>query len=209
MSAAASVEAPVTTYAELVWPARSSGWSAAARVAVLTLLGAALLTVSAKVQVPGPVPMTLQTLAVLALGAMLGFRLATASVLVYLAEGALGLPVFANTPPLVPGIAYLFGPTGGFLLGFVLAAGLCGFAADRGMTRQPIRFALVLAAASATMLAAGWLWLGLVTLPAGGGLVRAFEMGIRPFLLGEGIKLALAAISLPLALDGLRRVVGR
>ncbi|WP_375461271.1 biotin transporter BioY [uncultured Enterovirga sp.] len=205
---AADTEASVTTYAALVWPAKAEGWSKPVRAVILVLLGAAFLTLSAKIQVPGPVPMTLQTLAVLALGAMLGFRLATLSVLLYLAEGALGWPVFANTPPLAPGLGYLLGPTGGFLLGFVLAAGISGTAADRGIARRPLLFAGWLATASAAMLAMGWLWLALVTLPAG-SFVRAFEMGIRPFLLGEGIKLALAAVSLPLALDGLRRLLGR
>ncbi len=213
MRDAATVHPSLTTYADLIWPAPGSTWRVGlARSAVLALLGACLLTLSAKVQVPGPVPMTLQTLAVLALGAMLGMRLALASVLLYLAEGALGLPVFANTPPLAPGLAYLVGPTGGFLAGFVLAAGMVGFAADRGLARRPIPFALVLAAASASLLAAGWAWLAFgVSVQAGSGLGlgRAFELGIRPFLLGEGIKLGLAAMALPLALEALGRRLRR
>lgn len=209
MSAAASVEAPVTTYAALVWPEAGAGRrSTLVRAAALMFLGSCLLTLSAKLQVPGPIPMTLQTLAVLALGAMLGARIAVASVLLYLMEGALGLPVFASTPPLVAGPAYLLGPTGGFLLGFIVAAGLTGYAADRGFARRPLVFALWLTAASVAMLVAGCLWLALVALPSG-GLARAFEVGVRPFLLGHTIKVALAATALPLVLEMLRRIIRR
>lgn len=213
MTAAASLEAPVTTYAALVWPARSSGWSAAARAAILCLFGAALLTLSAKVQVPGPVPMTLQTLAVMAIGAALGFRLAVASVFLYIVEGAFGMPVFANTPPLVPGLAYLMGPTGGFLLGFLVAAGMVGAAADRGLIKQPLAFAIVLAAANLALMAVGCAWLALAATTASGatgiGFARAYALGVQPFLLANTIKLLLAAVALPLALDGLRRLLAR
>lgn len=213
MRGAAPVQSPLTTYADLIWPATVPGWRAGlARSAVLAALGACLLIVSAKVQVPGPIPMTLQTLAVLALGAMLGCRLALASVVLYLVEGALGLPVFANTPPLAAGLAYLAGPTGGFLAGFLLAAAAVGVAADRGLASRPFLFGLVLAGASAALLAAGWAWLAFGVSVAGGsglGFARAFELGIRPFLAGEAIKVGLAAFALPLVLDLLGRVVRR
>ena len=82
-----------------------------------------VLAIAAKIKVPFyPVPMTLQTLAVLGIAATYGSRLAVITVLAYLAQGALGLPVFTNTPPAVAGPAYFMGPTGGFLLGFVVMA---------------------------------------------------------------------------------------
>ena len=90
---------------------------------VLMLGGTLALIIAAKVRVPFyPVPMTLQTLAVMAIAVTFGLRLGVATVLAYLAEGALGIPVFTNTPPLVAGPAYLLGPTGGFLAGFIVLA---------------------------------------------------------------------------------------
>lgn len=161
------------------------------RAALLALIGATILTVSAKVKVPFyPVPMTLQTLAVLALGVAYGWRLALASVALYLAEGLVGLPVFANTPPLVAGPAYLVGPTGGFLAGFFAATAIGGLAAERGLDRSALRLIPLLALADAALLACGFLWLAY---GAGLGLDRAWTVGIAPFLLGEALKVALAA----------------
>lgn len=203
---------PATTFARLVWPAKPGLAVTMARAGCLAAAGACLLTIAAKVQVPGPVPMTLQTLAVLALGAALGARLALASVGLYLLEGALGLPVFANTPPLVPGMAYFLGPTGGFLFGFALAAGLVGTAADRGGMRNPLAFALALLAAEAALLGAGWLWLAFVAQTAAGGagigLAKAFALGVRPFLLGEAIKLGIAVLAIPLLYETVARRFG-
>ena len=103
----------------------------------LALGGSLLLAVSAKVQVPFyPVPMTMQTLVVLLIGAALGARLAAASVALYLIEGLAGLPVFAGA---VAGPLYMAGPTGGFLVGFLAAAALIGFVADRRWDRSWIR----------------------------------------------------------------------
>ncbi|NNM73087.1 biotin transporter BioY [Enterovirga aerilata] len=192
---------PDTTLAGMVWPAREGAALRLLRGAALGFLGACLLTISAKTQVPGPVPMTLQTLAVMAIGAGLGMRLALASVLIYLAQGALGLPVFANTPPQVPNLAYFLGPTGGFLLGFAAAAAIVGAAADRGLLRRPVIFGLVLTGANVVMLAVGCIWLAFLARTASGtgiGLVRAFEFGVQPFLVGNAIKLAIAALSFPL-----------
>lgn len=209
MPGAAPISAPLTTYADLIWPARTStGPAAFGRAVALTVAGAALLTLSAKVQVPLPaVPMTLQTLAVLALGAMLGARLALASCALYLAEGALGLPVFATTPPLPAGLSYLAGPTGGFLLGFALAAWLVGLGADRGLVRRPLAFAILLAAASGAMLLTGWAWLAFGVGGTGIGAAKAFGLGVVPFLPGEAIKVALAACALPVVLGGLGRLL--
>ena len=204
--------APATTFAALLWP-RRSGTTAIARAMFLAILGACLLTVSAKVQVPGPVPMTLQTLAVMAIGAALGLRLALAAVAIYLVQGALGLPVFANTPPMAPGVAYFLGPTGGFLLGFAMAAGMVGAAADRGLMERPLLFAIALTAANVVLLAIGCAWIALFAKTASGvsglGFGRAFELGVKPFLAGNAIKLALAAIAFPLIYDSIARLVRR
>ena len=210
---AAPIQAPATTFAELVWPRRAGIGMAVVRGIVLAVLGACLLTVSAKVQVPGPVPMTLQTLAVLALGAVLGCRLAFASVFLYLVEGALGMPVFANTPPLAAGLAYFAGPTGGFLMGFLGATAFVGLAADRGLIHRPFAFAFILLAADMLIFGAGFLWLAFAATTAAGssglGAARALSVGIQPFVLGEAIKLALGAIAFPLVFDTLSRLVRR
>ena len=208
---AAPVQAPATSVAGLLWPS-AAGRTGAARAVLLAVAGACILTVSAKVQVPGPVPMTLQTLAVLALGAALGARLAVASVLLYLVQGAMGLPVFANTPPMAPGLAYFAGPTGGFLSGFLLAAAIVGTAADRGFVRRPVAFGAVLGVALLALLASGWLWLALAASVGAGsgiGFARAFQLGVQPFLLGEAIKLGIAALSFPLAYEALARLARR
>lgn len=192
---AAAVKSP--TLASSLWPA-----SGLARQLVLAVAGAALLTLSAKVSVPFfPVPMTLQTLVVLLIGAAYGWRLGAATVLLYLAQGAIGLPVFTNTPPLVAGPAYFFGPTGGFLAGFVVAAAIVGFAAERGLDRSPLRFLGVLIAADAVLLALGCAWLAFfAVLPNGPlGLERAFAAGVAPFLLGEALKVAIVAALVPAA----------
>jgi biotin transport system substrate-specific component len=212
MAAAAPIQVP-TTFADLIWPARPGRATVVLRGVILTLLGACLLTLSAKITVPGPINMTLQTLAVLALGATLGLRLSLASVALYLAEGAMGLPVFTNTPPLVAGLPYLMGPTGGFLVGFAVAAAMVGFAADRGLISRPMRFALVLLAADAALMICGWAWLALFAQMASGatglGFAKAFAIGVQPFILAEAVKVALAAFALPVVWTAASRLLQR
>jgi biotin transport system substrate-specific component len=159
---------------------------------VLAVLGAALLTLSAKIKVPFyPVPMTLQTLALAVLAAAFGARLAVASVLLYLAEGLAGLPVFTNTPPAAAGFAYMVGPTGGYLVGFIAAAFLIGHLAERGWDRSlPLLFgAMLLGDVLILGLGAGWLAFG----APGLGLDKALQAGVAPFLLGAIVKEALGA----------------
>src|SRR5258708_32699224 len=104
----------VPTFIAAMWPARTG---AGLRLAVLTVLGSLALTLSAKLQVPFyPVPMTMQSLVVLLIGLAFGWRLGTATVLLYLGEGLAGLPVFAGTPEKGIGLAYVAGPTRGDLL---------------------------------------------------------------------------------------------
>ncbi len=173
----------------ILWPQmQASIW----RSVILALAGSALLAISAKIQVPFfPVPMTMQTLVVVLIGAVGGARLGAATVLLYLAQGAAGLPVFAGP---VAGIAYFAGPTAGFLLGFVLAAAVSGWLAERGWDRKPFStFALMLIATTLIYIP-GLLWLGTLF-----GAETAIASGLVPFVLGDIFKAALAAALLPLA----------
>ena len=117
--------------------AGSDGRLGALRLMLLAVAGSLLLWASAKINVPfWPVPMTMQTFVVLGLGAAFGWRLGMATVALYLLEGAFGLPVFAGTPEKGIALAYMTGPTGGYLAGFVLAAGVTGWLAERGFDRN-------------------------------------------------------------------------
>lgn len=153
----------------------------ALRTAGLALLGSWLLAAAAQVALPmWPVPATLQTLAVLLLGALGGPMLGATSVVAYLAQGAAGLPFFANG---AAGPAVLVGPTAGFLLGFIPAAWLAGYARGLGWQRQ----ALVLLAAHLLLFIPGVAWLASFV-----GWARAFEVGFLIFLPGTLLKTALA-----------------
>lgn len=163
---------------------------AAARFWGLALLGSAVLAASAQVSLPmWPVPATLQTLAVLLLGALGGARMGMASVALYLAEGAAGLPVFAGG---AGGAAALAGPTAGYLIGFLPAAWLAG-QAGRGLARQ----ALVLTAAHLVLFVPGVAWLaGFV------GWEKALHAGFLLFVPGTVVKTALALATLRAARRG-------
>ena len=160
--------------------------AALGRGLALALGGAALITLGAKIQIPfWPVPMTLHTLAVFFLAATLGPRLGFAAMAAYLAAGALGMPVFSGSPERGIGLAYMAGPTGGYLAGYLLGAGLTGWLAQgRGLIG---RF-LAMLAGLAVVYALGLAWLALYV-PAQGLLAA----GLTPFLLGDLVKLALAS----------------
>ena len=179
-----------------LWP---SAGSRVVRNIALLVLGCALLWVSAKVKVPfWPVPMTLQTFAVMAIAAAYGARLGVATVVAYLAAGMAGLPVFTNTPPEMAGPAYLLGPTGGFLIGFIAAAFIVGYAADRGWDRSVPKLLVAMVAADAVVFALGLAWLG-VAVPALGYSWGLIEAGLFPFLLGDLLKVLIAALAIPAA----------
>ena len=166
----------------------------------VVLAGTLILALSAKYKlVLGPVDMSLQTLAVLMLAASLGMRLGVATVLAYLAEGAMGLPVFQGTPEKGIGLAYMVGPTGGYLLGFVAMAAIVGWAADRGWTRHAGKLFAAMLAAEAVMLALGFGWLAVLI-----GAEKAWTFGVQPFLLADSVKVALAAAAMS-ACAGLAR----
>jgi biotin transport system substrate-specific component len=184
-SGVSSFAAPSTLVARL-WPSREDARFAALRVAALLAFGTALLTLSAKIQVPFyPVPMTMQTFLVLVLGAVYGWRLAGATVALYLLEGAAGLPVFAGP---IAGPAYLMGPTGGFLIGFLPAAMAAGAMAGHGFARSLLGSLATMTAGHAIIFAFGIGWLS-TAMPFAG----AWAVGFMPFLAATALKTALAA----------------
>lgn len=159
----------------------------------LAVLGTLLLTISAKTKVVlGPVDMSLQTLAVLLIAASFGFRLGVATLLLYMAQGAMGWPVFQSTPEKGVGIAYMLGSTGGYLAGFVVMAAIVGWAADRGFDRNPVKLFGVMLVADAIMLAMGFAWLSTLI-----GAEKAWTFGVLPFIVPDLIKVALAAALVP------------
>lgn len=162
---------------------------------MLVIVGSLLLTLSAKVQVPFyPVPMTLQTLVVLLLGLVYGPRLGLFTVTFYLAQGAVGLPVFAGTPEKGIGLAYMMGPTGGYLFGFMVAVGLTGFLARRGYDRSALKVSINMILGNIVIYSFGLLWLGSFV----GYNEKVITLGLTPFILGDLLKIALATVSLPL-----------
>ncbi len=158
-----------------------------ARKIGLTLAATALITLSAKVQVPfWPVPMTLHTLAVMLIALSLGPRLGVAAMASYLALGAAGWPVFSGSPERGIGLAYMAGPTGGYLLGCLIAAGLTGWLAQgRAMSGR----VLAMLAGLVAIYLPGLVWLSLYV-PA----PRLIAAGFTPFILGDLVKVALAAM---------------
>ncbi|MEI6572680.1 MAG: biotin transporter BioY, partial [Alphaproteobacteria bacterium] len=162
-----------------------------ARDAVLVVLGSVLLAISAKVQVPfWPVPMTMQTFVVLMLGAHAGLRVAAPTVALYLIEGAVGLPVFSTGA----GLAFMAGPTGGYLAGFLLSALLVSFAFARGFNRNIATTSLIILLGDIVILGLGFSWLSTLI-----GVEKAFAVGVVPFLPAEALKIALTIASVQLA----------
>jgi biotin transport system substrate-specific component len=168
--------------------------------AVAVLLGVALVTLAAQVSVPlpgTPVPMTLQPLAVLLVGGMLGPRLGALSMVAYLALGTAGLPVFTPTVPLV-GIARLMGPTGGYLLAYPVAAFAVGALSGDG--RRSWRIALAVLAGLTLIHVGGLAQLAILT----GNASVAARFGTLPFLIGDLLKLAVAVLVLRQTIAPLR-----
>jgi biotin transport system substrate-specific component len=170
------------------------------RAIVLIVAGTVLLTLSAKIKLPLPyVPMTLQTLVVLLIGAAYGWRLGVATVMAYLGEGAAGLPVFAGS---VGGIVPLTGPTAGYLFGFVAAAFIAGWLSERGWDRSVPRLFVAMGIGHIVILATGFAWLAFgVKL----GVEKAWLVGVMPFIAASVIKNTLGAVMIP----AIRRAVDR
>lgn len=161
------------------------------------VLGTLLITVCAKINVPvWPVPVTLQTFAVAALAAAFGLRIGVATVALYLLEGAMGLPVFATGG----GLAYILGPSGGFLIGFLLMAAIIGYAADRGASGRPLTMFVAMLAGDAALFVIGFVWLLALSGQAGwidqtDVVGSAFARAVQPFIIWDVLKLALAALA--------------
>jgi biotin transport system substrate-specific component len=186
--------------AAALWPNRSDGFAGSLRAIVLVAAGTVLLTVSAKFKLPLPyVPMTLQTLVVLMIGAAYGWRLAVATIVAYLGEGAAGLPVFAGP---VGGLAPLAGPTAGYLAGFVAAAFITGWLSERGWDRSVPRLFVAMGMGHIVILTAGFAWLAFgIEL----GIEKAWLVGVMPFIAASLIKNALGAV----LIAAIRRAVDR
>ena len=173
-----------------------------ARKVAMVLFGSVLVAVSAQVSVPMyPVPMTLQTLAIMLVGLTYGWRLAGATMVTYLAQGAMGLPVFAGG---AAGLAPLMGPTAGFLFGFIVMAVAMGWLVERGLSRGIGLFVAAIIA-TALLFVPGVLWLTAAT-PL--DLSGAFMAGAAPFLVGEVVKAAIAALIVSGAFAALKKRLG-
>lgn len=159
--------------------------------AALVVLFSAFVALTAQVEIPlWPVPLTLQTLGVLFTGAVLGSRRGALALLLYLTEGALGLPVFAGG---ASGVGYMLGPTGGYLVGFVVAAGVVGWLAQRGWDRRLVWAAVAMVIGNVIIYVCGVAWLAVFLGDLWGALVK----GMLLFVVGDLIKIAVAALTLP------------
>ena len=172
--------------ASLALPER--GVARYAMLALLAISGTLVLTLAAKTKVVlGPVDLYLGNLAVLGIAAAFGLRLGLATFLLYLAEGAMGFPVFQSTPEKGIGLAYMMGSTGGYLFGMILATALVGWAADRGFDRNPLKLFPVMVVATFIILAFGFAWLSVLI-----GAEKAWQFGVAPFIVPDLVKAALA-----------------
>lgn len=165
--------------------------------AVLVVLGIALMILSAKAKVLipyTPVPITLGTFGVLTIGAAYGPRLGLATIVSYLLIGAFGFDVFAGSSAELNGREYMMGGTGGYLVGYVLATLALGFAARKGWDRNVMLMAIAMLIGTALIYIPGVAWLMSLY---GFDLSTAFSKGVMPFLIGDAVKLALAALLLP------------
>ncbi|MBZ0261796.1 MAG: biotin transporter BioY [Hyphomicrobiales bacterium] len=196
------------TLAGRLWPTSSLNWT---RTILLAIIGSMIVAISAQVSVPMmPVPMTLQTLAVLAVGAAYGARLGAVTLALYALEGAAGLPVFANFQ------AGLFLPTGeiiatgGFIIGFIVAAALVGHLVEKGWGANIVKLCGAMLLGAVIIYVPGLIWLvgwlivmkGMVITSA---IPAAFSSGVLPFIIGDIVKAILAALAFPAAFSLLGR----
>jgi len=165
-----------------------------AKVVLISVLGTLLLTISAKIKIPFyPVPMTMQTFVVLFLGIAFGYKIGLATVFLYLLEGILGFPVFANSPEKGIGIVYFTGPTMGYLIGFLIAVFFTGYLKFGKPTTTNlvfIFFKLIFSVSFIYLL--GLFWLSTLI-----GWDKAFKFGAQPFLLAELFKILLLTTLYP------------
>lgn len=178
------------TFCDAVYQPRARQ-SALVRDMLLVVGGSLLLVLSAKIRIGGPIPFTMQPWAVILLGAALGSRRGVLAVGAYLLQGLMGLPVFANPGA---GPAYFMGPTAGYLLAFLMAAFVVGRLAELGWDRRFLSAVTALAIGNAIILVVGALWLSTFV-----GFQVAIADGVVKFLIGDALKILLAAMALPAA----------
>ena len=159
------------------------------KYSLIIILGSVLLAISAKIKIPFyPVPMTMQTFVVVMLGITLGSRIATATVILYLFEGILGLPVFSNSPEKGVGLIYFVGPTMGYLIGFVFASYVAG---KINLEQNYLNITTKIIFSISLIYCLGMLWLGNLI----GWDKPIFSLGAKPFLLAELLKMTILIIS--------------
>ena len=161
------------------------------KVVLIALLGTLLLTISPKIKIPFyPVPMTMQTFVVLFLGIALGPKIGLLTVSLYLFEGIFGLPVFAGTPEKGIGFAYFMGPTGGYLVGFLLATYIAGSFKYEDAIKISFKNLIKLLFSVSFIYIFGLLWLGILI----GWDKPIFQLGAQPFLLAELFKMLILSM---------------
>ena len=161
------------------------------KLTLITIVGTILIAVSAKIKIPFyPVPMTMQTFVILLIGITLGYKIGLATVTLYLLEGIVGLPVFANSPEKGIGLIYFIGPTMGYLIGFIISVYFAGlFKYDKGI----INTFLKLVFSVSFIYIFGLIWLGILI----GWDKPIFKLGAQPFLLAELFKVLLLVFLTP------------
>ena len=150
----------------------------------MILIGSLSIGILAQASIPipfSPVPITGQTIGVVLIGSLLGKRRGTLSIILYLMEGSLGLPVFAN---MQAGPHILIGPTGGYLFSFIIAAFLMGYFKEKGFIKSPANCFLACFASTTIILLFGSFYLSIIV----GGINKGFAIGFYPFLVGDIIK---------------------
>ena len=158
------------------------------KIFLISLMGSILLTISAKIKIPFyPVPMTMQTFVVLFLGISFGYKVGVTTILLYLLEGIVGLPVFSNSPEKGIGIAYFVGPTMGYFIGFIFAFFLAGY--FKYNSNYLINFLKILVSTSIIYIF-GVIWLGTLI----GWDKPILQLGVFPFLLAEFFKMLLLTL---------------
>jgi biotin transport system substrate-specific component len=178
--------------AEVILPL--TGQAMRVKQIILVIAGIAALAVAAKIKIPMiPVPMTMGTFAVLSIGVAYGMRLGLVTIIGYMLIGALGFDVFAGSSAETFGITYMMGGTGGYLVGYVLAVLALGYAARQGWDRSIGKMAFAMVLGNVLIYVPGLVWLAVLY----GTDAPIFTWGLTPFLLGDLVKLALAALLLP------------
>lgn len=178
---------------EVILP-RDSRQAKLVKQIALVLVGVMLLVLSAKIKIPMiPVPMTMGTFAVLSIGAVYGPRLGLITIIGYMIVGALGFDVFASSSSEKFGVSYMMGSTGGYLVGYVLAILVLGWTARQGWDRSVLKMAAAMVLGNVIIYVPGLLWLATLY----GWDQPILTWGLTPFLMGDLVKLGLAALLLP------------